>query len=121
LASQKQILKHERFLQVAETCAPGYNQRASQLCRRFGKFRPRLAAVRAFESVAESLAFLGNEDAISLKPMFVSHLEVPNVVIIPIADKEATWEVFIAWQRGNAAGPVRALIDALTRNRILNN
>jgi len=53
-ASQKQLLisqlKHERFLQVAETCAPGYNQRVSQFCRRFGKFRPRFAPVRAFES-----------------------------------------------------------------------
>jgi len=117
LASQKQILisqlKHERFLQVAETCALGYNQRVSQLCRRFGKFRPRFAPVRAFESVAESLALLGNEDTISLKPMFVTHLEVPNVVIVPIADKGATWDVFVAWQRGKIAAPVRALIDAL--------
>ena len=98
---------------MAETCAPGYNQRVSQLCRRFGKFRPRFAPVRAFESVAESLAFLGNEDAISLKPMFVRHLEVPNVVIVPIADKGVTWDVFVAWQRGKTTAPVRSLIHAL--------
>jgi hypothetical protein len=48
-------------------------------------------------------------------------LDAPNVVVVPIVDKDATWEVFIAWQRGNAAGPVRSLIDALGRNRILNN
>jgi DNA-binding transcriptional LysR family regulator len=117
LASQKQIsisqLKHERFLQVADTCAPGYNQRVSQLCRRFGKFRPRFAPVRAFESIAESLAISGNEDAISVNPMFVRHLKIPNVAIVSIADKGATWDVFIAWQRGKTVVPLRALIDAL--------
>src|SRR4029077_11323106 len=121
LASQKQIpisqLKHERFLQVAETCAPGYNQSVSQFCRRFGKFRPRFAPVRAFESIAESLAISGNEDAISLNPNFVLHLKIPNVAIIPIADKGATWEVFVAWQRGKTSGLTRALIDALDRSR----
>jgi hypothetical protein len=45
--------------------------------------------------------------------MFVRHPEVPNVVIVPIAYKGATWDVFVAWQRGKAAAPVRALIDAL--------
>jgi hypothetical protein len=30
-----------------------------------------------------------------------------------IADKGATWDVFVAWQRGKVAAPVRALIDAL--------
>jgi DNA-binding transcriptional LysR family regulator len=117
LASQKQIpisqLKHELFLQVADTCAPGYNRRVSQLCRRFGKFRPRFAPARAFQSIAESLAISGNEDAISVNPMFVMHLEVPNVVIVPIADKGATWDVFVAWQRGKTAAPVRALVDLL--------
>jgi len=41
-------------------------------------------------NLAELLAFLGNEDAISLRPMFVRHPEVPNVVIVPILDKGAT-------------------------------
>jgi DNA-binding transcriptional LysR family regulator len=117
LASKRQIpisqLKHERFLQVAETCAPGYNQRVGQFCRRFGKFRPRFAPVRAFESIAESLAISGNEDSVSLNPVFVRHLKIPNVVIVPIADKGATWDVFVAWQRGKTTAPVRALIDAL--------
>ena len=119
LASQKQIpisqLKHERFIQVSETCAPGYNQRVGQFCRRFGKFRPRFAPVRAFESIAESLAISGNEDAISLNPMFVRHLKIPNVAIVPIADEGATWDLFVAWQRGKTAAPVRVLIDALGR------
>jgi len=44
-------------------------------------------------------------------------LDVPNVVIVPIADKGATWDVFVAWQRGKIAAPVRALVHALNRNR----
>ena len=88
-------------------------QLVSQLCRRFGKFRPRFTSVRAFENLAELLALLGNEDAISLRPMFVRHPEAPNVVIVPIADEDATWDVFVAWQRGKIAAPVRALVDAL--------
>jgi len=63
--------------------------------------------------MAESLAILGNEDAVLLKPSFVRYLEAPNIVIVPIADKGATWEVFVAWQRGKTATAVRALIDAL--------
>ena len=121
LASEKEIpiseLKHERFLQIAESCAPGYNQRVSHLCRRFGKFRPCFAAARAFETVADSLAFVSNEDGVSLKPSFVRQLEVPNLVIVPIADKGATWEVFVAWQRGKVAAPIRVLLDALHRPR----
>jgi len=46
-------------------------------------------------------------------PMFTRHLQVPNVVIVPIADKSATWDVFVAWQRGKTTAPVRALLGAL--------
>ena len=84
-------------------------------------FRPRFAPVKAFETVADSLAFLGNEDVISLKPMFARHLEVPNIVVVPLTDKRATWEVFIAWQRGKTSAPVRALISALSQNRVVRN
>jgi DNA-binding transcriptional LysR family regulator len=118
LASQKQApisqLKRLHFLQVADTCAPGYNQKISQFCRRFGKFRPRFAPVRSFESLAESLSISGNEDAISLNPNFISHLRIPNVVTVPITDTGATWDLFVAWQRGKTAGPLRALLGALT-------
>jgi LysR family transcriptional regulator, benzoate and cis,cis-muconate-responsive activator of ben and cat genes len=119
LASQKQIwisqLKHERFLQVAETCSPGYKQRVTRLCLRFGKFRPRFTPVRAAESVGESFAISGNEDAVSLSPTFVRHLKIPNVVMVPIADKGATWDVFVAWQRGKTGGPLRTLVDGFQR------
>jgi hypothetical protein len=55
-----------------------------------------------------------NDDEISVNPIFISHLKIPNVVMIPVADTGATWDVFVAWQRGKTSGPLRALVDALT-------
>jgi hypothetical protein len=48
----------------------------------------------------ESLALAANEEAISIQPAFISHLKVPNVVMVPIADAGATWDLFIVWQQG---------------------
>jgi hypothetical protein len=49
-----------------------------------------------------------------LNPIFVSHLRIPNVVMVPIADTGAIWDLFVSWQRGRTSGPLRALLDALT-------
>jgi hypothetical protein len=54
-----------------------------------------------------------NEGAISLHPIFISHLGIPNVVMVPLSDKEARWDLFVIWQRGKTAGSLRALLDAL--------
>ena len=92
---------------------PGYNQKIVEFCRRFGKFRPRFVAIGEGTSLAEGLVIAANEGAISLHPIFISHLGIPNVVMVPIADKEATWDLFVVWQRGKTSGPLRALLDAL--------
>jgi DNA-binding transcriptional LysR family regulator len=118
LASQKQIsisqLKNESFVGAPDSAVPGYNQKIVELCRRFGKFRPRFISIDQSASIAEGLAIAANEGAISLHPIFISHLGIPNVVMVPIADKEATWDLFVVWQRGKTAGALRALLDALT-------
>ena len=118
LASQKQIsiseLKNESFVRGADSVVPGYNQKILQFCRRFGKFRPRFIAIDQPASLAEGLAIAANEGAVSLHPIFISHLGIPNVVMVPIADKEAIWDLFVVWQRGKTAGPLRALLDAMT-------
>jgi DNA-binding transcriptional LysR family regulator len=77
------------------------------------EFRPRLVTIDGAISLAEALTLSANEDAISLNPAFISHLNIPNVVMVPIADAGATWDLFVVWQRGKAAGPLRALLDAL--------
>ncbi len=33
---------------------------------------------------------------ISLYPAFISHLNIPNVVLVPIGETEATWDLFVA-------------------------
>jgi hypothetical protein len=53
-----------------------------------------------------------NEGAVSLQPSLISHLRIPNVVMVPIAEKRATWDLFIAWQRGRMSNPLRALLDS---------
>src|SRR6267142_767761 len=117
LASKKQIsiseLKDESFVNVPDSIAPGYNQKIIQFCRRFGKFRPRFVSIGPATSLAEGLVMAANEGAISLNAAFISHLSIPNVVMVPIADTGATWDLFVVWQRGKTAGPLRALLDGL--------
>jgi DNA-binding transcriptional LysR family regulator len=118
LASEKQIsisqLKNDSFAWVPEDIAPGRNQMVVQLCRQFGKFRPRFVRIGKFTSAIEGFMKMANEGAITLGPSYIAHLTAPNVVTIPIAEKQATWDLFVVWQRGKASGPLRALVDALT-------
>jgi hypothetical protein len=92
---------------------PGFKQKIVESCRRFGKFRPRFISIDHPASLAEGLAIPANEGAISMHPTFVSHLGIPNLVMVPIADKQATWDLFIVWQRGKSAGPLRVLLEAV--------
>jgi DNA-binding transcriptional LysR family regulator len=96
-----------------DSVLPGYNQKIVQFCRQFGKFRPRFVAIGQPSDLAEGIVTAANAGAVVLSPGFISHLEIPNVVLVPIAEKEATWDLFVVWQRGKTAGPLRALLDCL--------
>jgi hypothetical protein len=61
----------------------------------------------------ESLSLAANEEAISIQPAFISHLNVPNVVMVPIADAGATWDLFVVWKQGKIASPLRTLLREL--------
>ena len=119
LASEKQIsisqLKDDSFAWTPEEIAPGRNQMVVQLCRQFGKFRPRFVRIGKFTSAIEGFMKMANEGAITLGPSYISHMTAPNAVTIPVAEKQATWDFFVVWQRGRTAGPLRTLLDALTR------
>jgi DNA-binding transcriptional LysR family regulator len=110
-------LKGETFVRGSNDMVPGYTQRIIQLCRKYGGFRPRLTtidkATSLVESLAESLAVAANEEAISIQPAFISHLNVPNVVMVPIADAGATWDLFVVWQPGEISSPLRTLLSEL--------
>ena len=110
-------LKGETFVRGSNDMVPGYTQRIIQLCRKYGGFRPRLTtidkATSHVESLAESLAVAANEEAISIQPAFISHLNVPNVVMVPIADAGATWDLFVVWPPGEIASPLRTLLSEL--------
>ncbi len=106
-------LKGETFVRGSEDVLPGYTQRVVQLCRKYGGFRPRLGTIGIEEGLVETLALAANEEAISIQPAFISHLKVPNVVLVPIADAGATWDLFVVWQRGKITSPLRTLLSEL--------
>jgi DNA-binding transcriptional LysR family regulator len=106
-------LKGETFVRGSEDVLPGYTQRVVQLCRKYGGFRPRLGTLDREDGLVETLALAANEEAISIQPAFISHLKVPNVVLVPIADAGATWDLFLVWQRGKIASPLRTLLSEL--------
>lgn len=116
-ATERQIslsqLKGEAFIRGADDMVPGYTQRIVQFCRKYGGFRPRLVTIDRATGLVESLTQSANEDAISIQPAFISHLNIPNAVMVPIADAGATWDLFIVWQRGKPAGPLRTLLNEL--------
>jgi DNA-binding transcriptional LysR family regulator len=116
-ATERQVplsqLKHETFARGSDDVVPGYNHRIVQFCRKYGGFRPRMAAIDGATGLVESLAQSANEDAISIQPAFISHLNIPNAVMVPIADAGATWDLFVVWQRGKAASPLRTLLSEL--------
>jgi DNA-binding transcriptional LysR family regulator len=116
-ATERQVslsqLKGETFVRGPDDVVPGYTQRIIRFCRKYGGFRPRLVSIGGAIGLAESLAVAANEDAISIQPAFISHLNVPNVVMVPIADAGATWDLFVVWQRGKIASPLRTLLSEL--------
>jgi DNA-binding transcriptional LysR family regulator len=116
-ATERQVslseLKGETFVRGSDDEVPGYTERIIQFCRKHGGFRPRLATIDKFNSLVESLSLAANEEAISIQPAFISHLDVPNVVMVPIADAGATWDLFVVWQQGKIASPLRTLLSEL--------
>jgi DNA-binding transcriptional LysR family regulator len=116
-ATERQVsfsqLKGETFVRGSDDQLPGYTQRIIQFCHKYGGFRPRLATIDKVTGLVESLALSANEEAISIQPAFTSHLNVPNVVMVPIADAGATWDLFVVWQRGKIGSALQTLLSEL--------
>ena len=116
-ATERQVslsqLKNETFVRGSDDVIPGYTQRIIQLCRKYGGFRPRLGTIDKPDDLVEALALAANEEAISIQPAFISHLKIPNVVLVSIAEAGATWDLFLVWQRGKVANSLRTLLSEL--------
>ena len=125
LATERQVslsqLKGETFVRGSDDVVPGYTQKIIRFCRKYGGFRPRLATIDQANGLVESLALAANEEAISIQPAFISHLKVPNVLMVPIADAGATWDLFIVWQQGKIASPLRTLLKRTKPEVSINN
>lgn len=117
LATARQVsfsqLKGETFVRGSDEVVPGYTQRIIRFCRKYGGFRPRLTTIGKSDGLVETLTLAANEEAISIQPAFISHLKVPNVIMVPIADAGATWDLFVVWQPGKIASPLRTLLKEL--------
>ncbi len=115
LSDRKQVriadLKDETFIYGPDSDVPGYARRIIQLCRKHGKFRPRF--IGPSTSLPHGLEMVGNEGAVALMPAYARHQVTPCLTMLPVAEPEAAWDLFIVWQRGKTAGPLRTFLDAL--------
>ena len=115
LAERPQVklaeLKDETFLCSTEETVPGQRQWLIDMCRKCGKFKPRLMTNPG--DVMTGLGMVANEDVVCLLPAFMRHLTAPNVILAPVADAGATWDLYVVWQRGRVSGPVAELLKGL--------
>jgi DNA-binding transcriptional LysR family regulator len=103
-------LRHELFIGKEEKESPGYNDWIARICRG-GGFRPRF--VHQAETLAEMLSLTLSEGAVALLPEIVAEPSAPSVVVRPLAQAEATWDLMVVWQRGRLAAVVKTFLDAL--------
>lgn len=107
-------LRREMFVGAAPEAIPGFNPWISKLCRRAG-FRPKFVEVAG--NLAQAMALLVSEDAVTLLPGLVRRIEVPGVVFRPLRAPAAEWHLQVAWHRGRITEPVRELVNLLTTTR----
>ena len=115
LAARKQVklaeLRDETFLIAPDSEIPGFRRRLIQLCRTCGKFRPKMAEISG--GLSDAFSAVANDGAVGIMPAFLRHQKRPGMVIVPISDDDATWELVVVWQKGPATEPLRALLVSL--------
>jgi DNA-binding transcriptional LysR family regulator len=115
LAASRQLqiadLKDETFVHASDADVPGHMRLLLQLCRKCGKFRPKL--IGPVESLAAGLLTVVNEGAVGLMPGYVRSQITPCLITIPLADPEAVTDMRVIWQRGKTPAPLKSLLEAL--------
>lgn len=115
LASRRSVkiaeLKNETFIAGSDTEVPGFRYRLMQLCRTFGKFRPKVVEIKG--GMSDAFTVIANDGAVAILPAFMRHQSRPGVVMVPIGEAGATWDLFLAWQPGHTSEPLKTLLAAL--------
>lgn len=116
LASRQTIalaeLKDETFLIASDSEHFGLRRRMTQLCQTFGKFRPKISGTS--EDLSDAFTAVANEGFVVVMPAFLRDQKRPGMVIIPVCDEGATWDLIVAWHKGDSAKPLRTLLDTLS-------
>ncbi|EEF61434.1 LysR family transcriptional regulator [Pedosphaera parvula] len=105
-------LKDERFVGGSEKDLPGYNRWFTQLCRKTGRFKPRF--IQDATNLPEALELVSNEGAVTLLSADMQEHMTACFAMVPIADPEATFDLFVVWQRGRTSDSLRTLLDSLS-------
>lgn len=103
-------LKGEVFLGAPEEDMPGRNRWIARICRA-GGFKPRF--IGDATSIGECFSMIASEGAVTLLPDYFTQSPPPGVVLVPLIDKAAQWELLLLWQRGRAAPPLKAMVEIL--------
>lgn len=115
LSSRKSLkiadLRNETFLIAPDSKVPGQRRRLMHVCRSCGKFRPKI--VEGSGDLSDAFSAIANDGAVAILPAFLRRQKRPGVVMVPISDAAATWELFVAWPRENSSKPLLTLLDFL--------
>ncbi|WP_068771726.1 LysR family transcriptional regulator [Termitidicoccus mucosus] len=106
-------LRRELFVGASDRDMPGYDRWVARLCRG-AKFAPKF--LDGADSLAQSMSLLLTEEAVALHPAYLADARFPGVVFRPLRDKNAQWDMYVAWQRGRAPAPLLAFLDSLTQS-----
>ncbi len=63
--------------------------------------------------LSDAFSAIANDGAVAILPAFMRHQKRPGMVIVPISDAGATWDLMVVWQRNPTAAPLLALLAAL--------
>lgn len=106
-------LKREVFVKADDAQVPDSNRRFAAFCWKYGRFRPR--TIGPALHLANLFELLVNENAVAVLPLFARHHPVTGVVFVPLLDKEVTWKMTVAWQRGKTSPGLRTFLNALLK------
>lgn len=111
--------KDETFVTGSDEHLPGVHRRMMEYCRKFGRFRATYAP--PVSSLSEVFEAVVNDGCVALLPAYLSQNPAPGVVMVPLADRGATWELLVVWQRGKIGGALQTLMDALFEKKRLRS